>query len=221
MVGGFVEGGVLAHDAGQEAAGVRAVPCGHLVEDGEAVVHMAGQGEVAQDDALLQDAVCVEDRMAGLGHHGLNARFRRREIVRCSGKLRREGRGNIFQVGQPDIDVPPPALDAVQRFVAAGVADDGQVQPLGAGFVQRREDPRLPLAGGDKVDVVGPLRLKVEEDLGQMLHRDLFAQPLGADGVVLAEAALQGAAGEKHRAAAPCAADAGFLPEVEGGAGGL
>ena len=76
-------------------------------------------------------------------------------------------------------------------------------------------------AAGDKVDVVGPLRLKVEEDLGQMLHRDLFAQPLGADGVVLAEAALQGAAGEKHRAAAPCAADTGFLPEVEGGAGGL
>ena len=45
---------------------------------------------------------------------------------------------------------------------------------------------------------------------------DLFAQPLGADGVVLAEAALQGAAGKEHRAAAPCTADAGLLPVVQG-----
>ena len=47
----------------------------------------------------------------------------------------------------------------------------------------------------------------------------LPAQPLGADGVVLAEAALEGAAGEEHRAAAPGAADAGLLPEVQGSAG--
>ena len=66
---------------------------------------------------------------------------------------------------------------------------------------------------------MGSLRLQVQKDLGQALYRDLPAQPLGADGVVLAEAALEGAAGEEHRAAAPGAADAGLLPEVQGSAG--
>ena len=49
-----------------------------------------------------------------------------------------------------------------------------------------------------------------------MLHGDLLAQPLGADGIVLAEAALEGAAGEKDCAAAFGAADAGLFPEMQG-----
>ena len=76
-------------------------------------------------------------------------------------------------------------------------------------------------AAGDKVDVVGSLRLQVQKDLGQMPDGDLLTEPLGADGVVLAEAALEGAAGKEHRAAAPCAADARLFPEMEGGAGGF
>ena len=54
-----------------------------------------------------------------------------------------------------------------------------------------------------------------------MFHGDLFAQPFGADGVVLTEAALERAAGEEHRAAAFGAADAGLLPVVQGRAGGF
>ena len=50
---GLVKGGVLAHDTGDEAAGVGLVPCGHLVEDGKTVVDVAGQGQMPQDDALL------------------------------------------------------------------------------------------------------------------------------------------------------------------------
>ena len=50
---GLEKGGVLAHDTGDEAAGVGLVPCGHLVEDGKTVVDVAGQGQMPQDDALL------------------------------------------------------------------------------------------------------------------------------------------------------------------------
>ena len=50
---GLVKGGVLAHDTGDEAAGVGLVPCGHLVEDGKTVVDVAGQGQMPQDDAFL------------------------------------------------------------------------------------------------------------------------------------------------------------------------
>ena len=93
------------------------------------------------------------------------------------------------------------------------------MQPLHPGQVEGGDDPGPPLPRRDKIDVVGSLRLQVQKDLGQALYRDLPAQSLGADGVVLAEAALEGAAGEEHRAAAPGAADAGLLPEVQGRAG--
>ncbi len=43
---------------------------------------------------------------------------------------------------------------------------------------------------------MGALLLQTEENFGQMLYRDLFAQSLGADGVILAETTLEGAARE-------------------------
>ena len=54
-----------------------------------------------------------------------------------------------------------------------------------------------------------------------MFNGDLPAEAFGADGIVLAEAAFEGAAGEKHRAAAPCTADAGLFPVVQGRTGGF
>ena len=66
---------------------------------------------------------------------------------------------------------------------------------------------------------MGALLLQIEENFGQMLYRDLFAKTFGADGVILAETTLEGAAREKHGAAAPGAADAGLLPEVQGSPG--
>src|SRR5699024_2336972 len=83
----------------------------------------------------------------------------------------------------------------------------------------RGDDPGLPLPRGDQVDVVGPLPLQLQKNAGQALHGDLLAKALGADGVVLAVAAFEGAPREKDGAAAPGAADAGLLPEVEGGPG--
>ena len=221
VFGRFVKGGVLAHDAGQKAARVSVVPCSHLVENGKTVVDVAGQGEMPQDHALLQDALGIEYRMPGLPQHFLDGGFCLREVIRRGRKIRREGRGYIFQISQPDVDIPVPCPDALDGLVSAGVADDGEGEPLRPRCIQRREDPWPPLPGGDEVDVVGTLPLQVEEDLRQVLHRDLFAETLGTDGIILAEAAFQGAAGEEHGSAAAGAADAGFLPEVQGSAGGF
>ena len=66
---------------------------------------------------------------------------------------------------------------------------------------------------------MGALLLQTEENFGQMFYRDLLAKTLGADGVILAETTLEGAAREKHGAAAPGAADAGFFPVVQCGPG--
>ena len=180
---------------------------------------MAGQGKVPQNDPLLQDALCIEHRVPGLCHHGFNGGLCLRKIVRCRGKLCREGGGDVFQVGQPDVDVSAPCFHAFHRFVAAGVAYDGQMQALSPGNIQRGNDPGPPLAGRDQIDVVGTLLLQIQENLCQMFHADLLAKALGADGIVLAEAAFEGAAGKEHRAAALCAADAWLLPVVQGSAG--
>ena len=77
------------------------------------------------------------------------------------------------------------------------------MQPLRPGQVEGSDDPGPPLPRRDKIDVVGSLRLQVQKDLGQALYGDLLTQPLGADGVVLAEAAFEGAAGKEHRCRCP------------------
>ena len=215
----LVKGGVLAHQAGDEAAGGGVVPGGHLVQHGETVLHLTRQGQMPQDDPLLQKAVLVKDGAAGLGHHGLDGGFGHLEVIGRGREPGRQGRGDVFQVGQPDVHIALPAPDAVQRLVTAGVADDGQAQPAGPRLVQRGDDPGLPLPRRDQVDVVGALALQVEEDFRQAPDADLLAKALGADGVVLAVAAFEGAAREKDGAAAAGPADAGLLPEMEGGAG--
>ena len=182
---------------------------------------MARQRQMPQDDAPLQDAVGVEYRVPGLGHHGFNGGFCLSKVVRCGGKFRRQGGGDVFQIGQPDVDVPAPGLHILHGLIAAGVAHNGQMQALCPGKIQCGSDPGPPLAWRDQIDVVGSLCLQAEKDFGQMLHADLLAQPFGADGEVLAEAALEGAAGKEHGAAATGAADAGLLPEMQGSAGGF
>jgi len=76
------------------------------------------------------------------------------------------------------------------------------------------------LGGRHQIDVVGALILETEKDFGQLRNGQLFPKPFMADGIILAETAPQGAAAEKDRAAAFRAADTGFLPVMQGGAGG-
>ena len=68
------------------------------------------------------------------------------------------------------------------------------------------------------------LLLKLQKNIRQAPGGYLPPEISGADAVILAVAALQGAAGKKYRAAAGrgvgVPAQAGLLPMVQGGAGG-
>ena len=76
-----------------------------------------------------------------------------------------DGKATVYEVNGPDIkaenSMTRQAVKTVTKEAqaAAGIAHDGQPQPLGAGNVQRGNDPRLPLPGGDQIDVVRALRL--------------------------------------------------------------
>src|SRR5699024_11313621 len=98
-------------------------------------------------------------------------------------------------------------------LVAAAVVDDWNVQ-LRAHPVQDRQDGGKELGGGDEVDVSGTFVLQLKKDFSQPVRgEDLSHLPL-ADGIVLAVAAFQGAAGEEDSAASAFPADTGLLPEV-------
>ena len=75
------------------------------------------------------------------------------------------------------------------------------------------------MGGGDEIDVVGPLSDQLLKNGPEPLGRYIPAEALRRNGVVLAVAAAQGAAGEKHGAGAVSAGDGRLLPVVEGGAG--
>ena len=66
-----------------------------------------------------------------------------------------------------------------------------------------------------------PLKSGVKETLEWLKERNVKMVIATSGNRKLAEAALEGAAGKEHRAAAPCAADAGLLPVVQGSAGGF
>jgi hypothetical protein len=72
------------------------------------------------------------------------------------------------------------------------------------------------LGGGDQTDIVRALILQPQKYIGKLIHTQLFAEPAGADPVVLAETASQRAPAEKDRAAAVESADTGLLPHMQG-----
>ena len=139
------------------------------------------------------------------------------EIIRRAAVFFSQRRRNVFEVGQVDLHLSLQGAERLHPLIAAGVPHHGHRQRLR----QRLQDPGRELGGAHQIDIVGPLGNQLFEDLPQARGRDLLSKAPGADGAVLAESAPEGAAGEKHRAGAPGAADAGFLPEVQGRPGRL
>ena len=75
------------------------------------------------------------------------------------------------------------------------------------------------VGGVDEVDVVHALGDELKVDLPQPLHGHRFTEAVVGKLEVLAEAALQAASGEEHRARAPRAGDHRLLVEVRRGPG--
>ena len=105
--------------------------------------------------------------------------------------------------------------DQFGRFIAGAVDDEGDLQSLHAASFHGLRDEGDVVVRGDEVNVIRALRLQLEEDLREALEAHALPDLLVAQLIVLAEHALQGAAGEEHRAAAFLAGDARLLPEVE------
>ena len=71
------------------------------------------------------------------------------------------------------------------------------------------------MAGGHKIDVVGPPALKVEVDLRDLSGRSLDSLTVLAQGKVLTEVTGQIAPGKENGSRSSCSGETGLLPKVE------
>ena len=175
------------------------------------------------NDALLQIPVRVVHRCAGLQKHLPQRCVRHGRVVPRGGKLRCQRTVRVLVIRQPDVHMPGQRPDGVHRLIPTRVVDDGQGKALRPRGIQRGSDPRQILRCRDEVYVFRPVVLQIHKNLGQPLHRNRLADLALTDRVILAIAAFQRAAAEKHRAApgfgVRVAAQARLLPVVQGGAG--
>lgn len=84
------------------------------------------------------------------------------------------------------------------------------------GITKALENGMGVLGGSNQVDVMGPLGDKFEIDFPEPLHRHFDALSHFRYFIVLAVHTGQVAPCKEHRAGAPGAGDAGFLPVVKG-----
>jgi len=106
----------------------------------------------------------------------------------------------VLEVGHVDLNQAVQIPQELRVFVTAAVVDDGKLQALPPGFLDRLEDLGGLVCGGDQVDVLRSPVLQREHDPHQLLSIDLAAVVQLADIVVLTEHALEVAAGEEDRA---------------------
>ena len=171
--------------------------------------------EVADDDALLHHAAFVEDGLRALAHHLGEAFLRTFRVVSGAGVLLCLRAVHVLEVVEVYVREAVQAADQLSRFIAGAVDDEGDLQSLHAASFHGLRDEGDVVVRGHEVDVVRALRLQLEEDLRESLEADALSDLLVAQLIVLAEHALQGAAGEEHRAAAFLTGDARLLPVVK------
>ena len=216
MLRRLVKRGVLAHQAGDKTALRQS---GHPVQHRLGIFQAARQGQVTQNHAPLQDAFPVVHRRAGKFQHPGHCLLTYGKVIRRAGIFPRKRRRHILHIRQPDIHVGGQPLHRFQRFVPAGVVHHRQGAAPPPGLVQGGQNPLQPGGGGHQIQVMGSFGLQFQKNFGQPFKGNLLAESLSADLPVLAVAAFQRAAAEKHRAAAPGAADAGLFPEMQRGPG--
>ena len=169
---------------------------------------------MADHHAPLEEAVLHHIRPC-LAEHLPDGRRGRGEVVRCGGQPCRQRGVSVFQVRQVHVRLPLQQPQRLHRLIAAAVIHHRHRQLR----LQRRQDPGQEVGGRYQIDVVGALSDQFLKDLPQPSGGDGPAEATGGDLPVLAIAAPQGAAGEKHRAAAPRSRQGRLLPQVQGGPG--
>ena len=207
---GPAAGDVLAHEAEQDLFRLEVVP--YPVDDALCVVYVARQDEMADDDALLEHAVVVQDIGACLFVHGEDGTGCYVRIVPGTAVAFCHGGVHVFQVRQVNLDFAFEGPDRFYPFIAAAVVDDRYGKRLRQAF---QDGPRIR-RGGHEIDIVRSLGDEFVVDGLEPGHRDGNPFAIHADLGILAETAAQVAAGKKNRARSAAAADAWFFPEVQG-----
>ena len=206
------EGGELVHETEVDLIAVGVVD---VVDDAFCVMDHRGHEEVADDDAFLHHPAIVEDGFRALADHLGEAFLRAFRVVAGAGVLLCLHAVHVLEVVEVDVREAVEAADQLGRFVAGAVDDEGDLQSLHAASFHGLRDEGDVVVRGHEVDVVRALRLQLEEDLRESLEADALSDLLVAQLIILAEHALQGAAGEEHCTATFFSGDARLLPEVE------
>ncbi len=125
---GPAAGDVLAHEAEQDLFWSEVVP--YPIDDVLCIVYVAGQDEMADDDAFLEYAVVVQNIGARLVVHSEDGPGRYVRIVPGSAVALGHGRVHVLQVGQVNLDFSLEGPDRFYPFIAAAVVDHWYGQRL-------------------------------------------------------------------------------------------
>lgn len=204
---------VLAHEAEEDVAGGEGF-C-YVFHDALGVFYLAGEDEVADEDAFFEDAVGAYFVGAGLTEHLLNGGGGFFEVVRGVAVAFGCFAVHVLEVREPALDFISQESDCVDAFVAAAVVDDGDGQRVS----QALEYGVCVMGGRDEVNVVGALADELLIDFFQAVDGDFYAFPHFADFVVLAVDAGEVASCEEDGAGASGSCDAGFFPVMERSSG--
>jgi len=120
----------------------------------------------------------------------------------------------VFGVRQIDVDHPVQQGEGLEGLVPVGIVDQGEAKPERHGRVERLEDLRHHMGGGDEVDVGAPFLLQADHGLCQLVRAERVRRGGPADLVILAESAPKRAAREKDRSAAAARHKGRLLAEV-------
>ena len=123
----------------------------------------------------------------------------------------------ILEVRQINVYQTLQLPQRLYRFIAAAVVQHWHRQ-FGC---QCREYVGKKMGGRHQIDVLCALINQGQEDFPETAAVHRCAVLLQGNGVVLAEPTAKGTAGEKDRTRTEAAGYNGFLPVVEGGAGGM
>ncbi len=215
VFGGVVEWCVLVHQTEIYVVTIGRVD---VADDLFRVEKEGGEREMADHDAALHEAVS-DDGGAGLAVHFGNGGRGDREIVRRMGVAHGIAVGEIFQVGQVDVDEAGERFQRLTLDVGGSIQGDGDVESLGFGQSHRLPQSMKIVVCCDEVNVVATMVLQVQHDFGELGGGEGGAVGVAGNGAVLTETAGHGTAAEKDGSGAVGAGQNGLLPVVRGGAG--
>ena len=165
------------------------------------------------DDGAPHHFVSVPLGFSRLTHHFPNGVLRRGEIIRRPGQLRGKGFITVFEVRQINVDFPFQRPDGLRPLVAAAVVDHRHRQLWAEGGQNRGQ----VLGRGHEIDIFRTPGDQILKNSPQPFTVHRRTGGTAADGGVLAIFTAQGAAAEKHRAAAAASRQGRLFPFVEHG----